>query len=212
MSTMKEAMTKAGFNSIEAALLKALATYLGAGGTVARLNELVAQATARMSGEGHSNCASAGHSVSAPTRQPLREREGQFLRADKAKQAVPTPREPHRAQAGHLDIAVKALARVPAAREPSKTDVAAAATARLAASRSIWDKTIGGEITLRGSTRHHWQTIVRKGHVMAHVGQRMLTEIDWPDDVTPLEKIATEADVKRIVESGYVALESLTHA
>src|SRR3546814_10011567 len=93
---------------------------------------------------------------------------------------------------GVQTCALPISAPMPSAREPSAADRAAAKSARMMAARSIWDRTIGGEITLRGSTKHHWGVILRKGLVMEHVARRMITELAWPDDVTPLEKVADE--------------------
>lgn len=163
MSSMKDAMKRAGFSKNENDLRVALALFRNRGGTLDRGQALLAEAFKEMPGEGqlgrasngqspsaparqpngdvegHSNCASAGHSGSAPSSPPLREREGHSGIADKAPLGVPTPREPSHAQAGHKSNADKAVAPLPAAREPSKTEVASMGRARLMAARTVLD-------------------------------------------------------------------------
>lgn len=111
-----------------------------------------------------------------------------------------------RGTADHRSSADKAIRRVPAApRGPSLS--AAKAVAKKNAD-TIWNRVIGGTITVGGSTKHHWQTVARKSVAMGHISHRMLTEIEWPDDVTPLEKIATKKQVEAIIASGYDAIEA----
>lgn len=107
---------------------------------------------------------------------------------------------------GQVGFAAKAQGVVPPApRGPSKA--AAKAVAKKNAD-NIWGRVIGGTITVGGSTKHHWQTVARKSVAMGHISHRMLTEIEWPDDVTPLEKIASKKQVETIINSGYDAIEA----
>lgn len=95
-----------------------------------------------------------------------------------------------------------------APRGPSKAALGAAKAVAKKNADAIWTRVIGGTITVGGSTKHHWQTVARKSVAMGHISHRMLTEIDWPDDVTPLEKIATKKQVETIINSGYDAIEA----
>lgn len=180
---MKTAFEKAGINAVELAFTTALATYLGAGGTIQRAHEIIDIATRGMD---HATLVRKDHTACVPPR-------GKPNHGERTTQRMFTR------TSGALSVP----------REPSKVDVAAARKARGVAARSIWDRTIGGEVTLRGSTKHHWQTMVHKSVLIGHVARRMLTEINWPDDVTPLEKVATEKQVEAIFNSGYDALNSV---
>lgn len=92
---------------------------------------------------------------------------------------------------------------------PRRTPASDAAATR-AVEKSIWDRRIGlFEITLGSACRPDWVNLKRKGLSMGHVADRMLTEIDWPDDTTPLPKVATPEQVEAILRSGAAVLDSL---
>ncbi len=91
----------------------------------------------------------------------------------------------------------------------SRASRAEAARAVNRASRSIWDDNIGLVVNLGDATKHHWMTLRLKGMVSSHVADRMLTEIDWPDDKTPTRQVVSEAQMKQILDSGYSLLGSI---
>jgi hypothetical protein len=97
---------------------------------------------------------------------------------------------------------------MPPPREPSPKAKSAALKVRQQHASTIWDRSIGGTVTLRGSTKHHWETLLRKGIVTSYVARRVLREVPWPDDVTPLERVASEEQIKAILDSGYGVLEN----
>lgn len=93
---------------------------------------------------------------------------------------------------------------VPAAPRTKISKAAAAAVAK-----SFWDRNVGiPEVSLRTCTRKDWETLWLKSVGMNHTAKRMLVEIAWPDDVTPLPAVANEGQVKEILESGKMAIES----
>lgn len=78
------------------------------------------------------------------------------------------------------------------------------------ATRSFWDSRIGvADVTLGKSTRLDWVNAKRKGLVVTHVADRILTEIEWPDDETPLPDLADQGRIQEIIASGYRVLDSL---
>lgn len=98
----------------------------------------------------------------------------------------------------------------PAPMQRPRRTPAAHAAATKAVEQAIWDRKLGlFEITLRSATRLDFVNLSRKGLMMGHIADRMLTEIKWPDDTTPLPKVATEAEVKKILDTGYAVLDSL---
>jgi len=79
-----------------------------------------------------------------------------------------------------------------------------------ALTKSFWDQKLGlFDITLKTATRQDFVNLKRKGMVVDHIADRALTEIDWPDDVTPLPEVATQAQVEAILASGRKLLGSL---
>lgn len=77
------------------------------------------------------------------------------------------------------------------------------------ASRSIFDQHLGFDVKVGEATKHHWMTLRLKGMVSSHVADRMLTEVDWPDDTTPTRDVVSEAQMKQILDSGYSLLGSI---
>ena len=55
-------------------------------------------------------------------------------------------------------------------------------------------------------TRFDAMNLRRKTTAFAHILDRALTEIRWPDDNTPLKSCCTEEKAKEIYESGYALL------
>ena len=91
----------------------------------------------------------------------------------------------------------------------SRKASAEAARAVSRASRSIFKQRLGFDVELGKATKHHWVTARLKGTVMTHVADRMLTEIDWPDDTTPTEQLVSETQMKQILDSGYSLLGTI---
>ncbi len=91
----------------------------------------------------------------------------------------------------------------------SRKASAEAACAVSRASRSIFKQHLGFDVELGKATKHHWVTARLKGTVMTHVADRMLTEIDWPDDVTPTDQLVSETQMKQILDSGYSLLGTI---
>ena len=91
----------------------------------------------------------------------------------------------------------------------SRKASAEAARAVSRASRGIFKQHLGFDVELGKATKHHWVTARLKGTVMTHVADRMLTEIDWPDDVTPTDQLVSEDQMKQILDSGYSLLHSI---
>ena len=91
----------------------------------------------------------------------------------------------------------------------SRKASAEAARAVSQASRSIFKQHLGFDVELGEATKHHWVTARLKGTVMTHVADRMLTEIDWPDDTTPTHKLVSEGQMKQILDSGYSLLGTI---
>jgi hypothetical protein len=113
-----------------------------------------------------------------------------------------------------LAVSVRQHSRsLPTHREPTAGEVAAAGKVRKTVAHGFWDRTIGGELRLRSSTKADWINFARKFHIGEHICNRMVTEIAWPDDdKTPLEKVANEKQVKDILESGPRALRLMEGA
>lgn len=95
------------------------------------------------------------------------------------------------------------------AREPSTAQRKAAGAVGKEIAQSIFTQSIGGELTFGTSTRQDWINFKRKGMVIEHVADRMITEIEWPNDTTPLIECAPEAQVRAIRDSGYKMLDAL---
>lgn len=71
------------------------------------------------------------------------------------------------------------------------------------ASRSFWDMKIGViDVRIGDLTRHHVETLDRQVSDVGHVVRRLRTEVEWPDDVTPVEKFADMDQIREIVASG----------
>lgn len=145
---------------------------------------------------GHGSCADGGHGLHAengqPAPAPIREPSERFLvaRNDKGRFANVT-------------------------REPSAVELAAARKVRSIAANSIWERSIGGEVKLGTATKSDLRQLGRKSHIVGHSVNRMLTEFSWPDDdKTTLPQVATEDQVRAILESGARSLNALefTHA
>lgn len=202
MRQIEQALKGAGVNVNENALLMAVSRYLNNGGSIDRLRTLVDMCAERMTGDAAISMApQGGHSWRAAPGQQKGDGGGQRGVAHKGHPLSASPSSPDRGRKGQPTGAEK----------PTNIVSSATRTATLKVRQqlvsTIWDRTIGGEVTLRGSTRHHWETMARKATMIGHVARRMLTEIAWPDDVTPLENVATEDQVKAIMNSGYDALE-----
>jgi hypothetical protein len=94
MTAMNDAFLKAGANPAETEFLAALAKYLGRGGTVERMYQLIADAIP--DGKGHLENADKA-TVELPPVRTHREGEGQARLVAKAVKKMPTPREPSKA-------------------------------------------------------------------------------------------------------------------
>jgi hypothetical protein len=80
---------------------------------------------------------------------------------------------------------------------------AAAATAR----SSVFDVRIGAEMKLGDLTRFDVINAQRKQQVAGHVLSRLLNELRWPDDSTPLKSFCGEAQIKAIYDDGMSRLQ-----
>lgn len=95
------------------------------------------------------------------------------------------------------------------ARGPSRQELAAMVKAKEANSTSVFNRRIGGDLTLGEATKFDLMNFKRKTLIASHAADRLLTEVDWPDDHTPLRKVVGEDQVKGILESSYKMLDSL---
>lgn len=81
--------------------------------------------------------------------------------------------------------------------------------AKLASANSIFERSIGGDLKLGDATRIDLVNFRKKTMIAQHTADRLLTEIEWRDDSTPLRDLADEAQVKAILESSYRALDAI---
>lgn len=81
--------------------------------------------------------------------------------------------------------------------------------AKLASANSIFERSIGGDLKLGDATRIDLVNFRKKTMIAQHTADRLLTEIEWRDDSTPLRDLANEAQVKAILESSYRALDAI---
>lgn len=91
---------------------------------------------------------------------------------------------------------------------PAGTKISKTAASHVAS--GIWKQEIGiPGINLAKATRHHFLTIKRKTMALGCVADAFLTEIEWPDDGTPLAKVATEGQVKKIWDRRHEILDQM---
>jgi hypothetical protein len=91
---------------------------------------------------------------------------------------------------------------------PPRSKISKSAAAAVA--KTIWDRRLGvSDVVLKTATKHHFQTLDRKGIAMQHVARRFLTEIAWPDDHTPLPRCASAAQVTAILDSAHDVLDAM---
>lgn len=206
MTAMQAAFERAGFSTREAGLLRALAQYINNGGTIDRAHELVDYAASQNAGKGHRGRAEQGHLTPAQSRHPNGDGVGHLLAA---REGQPVAARPSPAGQGHTRTAVKAADAMPAPRPMSPARRDALMRTGQQRVRTFWDTEIGSAKRRLGSlTRFDIRQVVRRGMIDVHIGNRLLTEVAWPDDdQTPLERIADSKHVKRIVESAADALE-----
>lgn len=81
--------------------------------------------------------------------------------------------------------------------------------AKMASANSIFERSIGGDLKLGDATRIDLVNFRKKTMIAQHTADRLLTEIEWRDDSTPLRDLADEAQVKAILESSYRALDAI---
>lgn len=81
--------------------------------------------------------------------------------------------------------------------------------AKMASANSIFERSIGGDLKLGDATRIDLVNFRKKTMIAQHTADRLLTEIEWRDDSTPLRDLANEAQVKAILESSYRALDAI---
>lgn len=103
----------------------------------------------------------------------------------------------------------------PASPPPAGTKISRSAATAVARSHSVFNIRLGAEITFGNMTRFDAINLKRKSTAFTHILDRVLTEIRWPDDTTPLKDCCTEDMAKQIYESGYALLgrvpEELRH-
>lgn len=81
--------------------------------------------------------------------------------------------------------------------------------AKMASANSIFERSIGGDLKLGDATRIDLVNFRKKTMIAQHTADRLLTEIEWRDDYTPLRDLADEVQVKAILESSYRALDAI---
>lgn len=230
---MGNALKRAGIKPEENDLLIAIARWQNNGGTLLRLIEL-ARGAYELPGEGRTGTADDGRCCNADARQPNgdvagheeradegRSRlarpspaessaEGQRALAGKATEPLPSAAAPHRDAGGRPKGAEQAKPTLPPAREPNAVQLAAARKVRATASASIWERSIGGSLKLGTATKFDLRQLARKFRIGEHSINRLLTELNWPDDdKSTLPQVASERQVKDILESGARSLNAL---
>lgn len=136
--------------------------------------------TKRDEDKGHT--AAATHWTRAPSSQPFASGEGRAISDTHSEFAAP-------------------------ARKPALNT--ALVKAKLASANSIFERSIGGDLKLGDATRIDLVNFRKKTMIAQHTADRLLTEIEWRDDNTPLRDLADEAQVKAILESSYRALDAI---
>jgi hypothetical protein len=205
-TAMAAAFRKAGYNQRDAEMLCALAKFFNQGGTVDHLSKLVADAT-RDAGKGLDPHARQGQMKAALSRQSNGDAAGHggVARKGQKEGARPSP-----AGQGQRSVAGKAIVETPAPRpmSPARRDARERVSQQRV--RTFWDTEVGGVKRRLGSlTRFDIVQIKRRSMIDNHIADRLLTEIEWPDnDSTPLERIGQENHVKAIIESAASALEA----
>jgi hypothetical protein len=84
-----------------------------------------------------------------------------------------------------------------------RTSISKTAAQAVAKSHSVFNVRLGAETTLGDMTRFDAINMRRKTTAFAHILDRTLTEIRWPDDNTPLKACCSEEKAREIYESGY---------
>jgi len=163
---------------------------------------------------GHASIADEADVPVPASPQPNADGRGHQVSAGKAISASPSPSAPHRERPGQITVASKGhTSGARPAREPSTGEIVAMAKAHRLAASSIWNRSIGGELTLGTATRQDLRTLARKFRIGEHQVGRLMTEFAWPDDdKTTLKEIATEDAVRKILESGAQALRAMEMA
>lgn len=122
------------------------------------------------------------HPMTAPSSHPFASGEG------------------HRGRGTHTGLADPA-------RKPALNT--ALVKAKMASANSIFERSIGGDLKLGDATRIDLVNFRKKTMIAQHTADRLLTEIEWRDDNTPLRDLASEVQVKAILESSYRALDAI---
>lgn len=153
---------------------------------------------------GHIGRARGGlRSISSP---PSPQHAGQTIRANRAIPDVPASG----AGAGHRYGANKAISAMPAPRPMSQARVEAAKSVRQQQARDFWDTEIGGVKRKLGNlTQFDVRQIKRRALIDGHISDRLLLEIEWPDeDTTTLKDCASEVHVRSIINEAHKRLET----
>ncbi len=203
----EEQFRRLGFPKWEAEFLCAISKALNNGGTIDRAHELVDYAASRMSGEGQRNAREGQIGLARPGR-PTEDAAGHAGNAREGQEKFARPSSPG-AGTGQGCIADEASPGMPVPRPMSDRRRKALARVSDQRVRTFWDTEVGGVKRRLGSlTRFDIRQVVRRGMIDVHIGNRLLTEIEWPDDdKTALENIADIKQVKKIVESAATVLE-----
>ena len=214
-TNMRAAMERAGVNIAESRMYVLACEMLRlAEGDVWKITHIVRRAAADMQDkpEGASQARHESRMATDLRPSPATDNDGSQQASESQHLDDPTVETP--AQAGEpptrdgSQLVPESQRRDDPAPAPARSKISKAAGRKVA--RTIWDRRLGvSDITLKTATRHHFETLLRKGIVVEHVARRFLTEIDWPNDHTPLPACADQRQVKAIFDSAHEVLDAM---
>lgn len=164
-----------------------------------------APASRLQNGEGRGRSSFDAHPRSAPSSPAKRDEDRGHTAAATHWTSAPSS-QPFASGGGHATDDAPSANAAPARKPALNT---ALVKAKLASANSIFERSIGGDLKLGDATRIDLVNFRKKTMIAQHTADRLLTEIEWRDDSTPLRDLANEAQVKAILESSYRALDAI---